>query len=140
MPQFDERAHSPGDSPSSDAALPSLRHAESFPWLLLLILVVGLALRLLYVTAPLVDAHRWRQVDTAAIARVFYEERFNILRPEAIWGGPDGAVESEFPLLPALAAITYKAFGPSEALGRVVRTYCASCLARQALAALGEST
>ena len=120
MPQSDERAHVPGASPSPDAALASPRHAESFPRLLWLILVVGLGLRLLYVTAPLVDAHRWRQVDTAAITRVFYEERFNLLRPEAIWGGSGGAVESEFPLLPALAALAYTAFGPSEAWGRVV--------------------
>jgi hypothetical protein len=120
MVQSDELAHAPGDSPSSDAPRPSLRRAESFPWLLILILGVGLALRLLYVTAPLVDAHRWRQVDTAAIARVFYEERFDLLRPEAIWGGPGGAVESEFPLLPALTALAYQAFGPSEAAGRII--------------------
>jgi len=81
---------------------------------------VALALRLLYVTAPLLDAHRWRQVDTAAIARTFYEERFNVLRPEANWGGAQGAVESEFPLLPALAAILYTLFGPNEIWGRLV--------------------
>ena len=81
---------------------------------------VALALRLLYITAPLLDAHRWRQVDTAAIARTFYEERFNPLRPEANWGGAQGAVESEFPLLPALAAALYTAFGPNEVWGRLV--------------------
>jgi hypothetical protein len=87
---------------------------------MLLILGVGLCLRVLYVTAPLVDAHRWRQVDTAAIARAFYEERFNPLRPEAVWGGPAGAVESEFPLLPALAALTYMALGPWDTWGRLI--------------------
>ena len=93
--------------------------AASLP-LLIAIVAVGLALRLLYITAPLVDAHRWRQVDTAGIARTFYEDRFNPLMPEAIWGGPAGAVESEFPLLPAMTAAAYFAFGPSEVWGRVV--------------------
>jgi 4-amino-4-deoxy-L-arabinose transferase-like glycosyltransferase len=81
---------------------------------------VALALRLLYITAPLLDAHRWRQVDTASIARTFYEERFNPLRPEVNWGGSHGAVESEFPLLPALAAILYTLFGPHEMWGRLI--------------------
>jgi len=93
--------------------------AASLP-LLLAILAAGLGLRLLYITAPLVDAHRWRQVDTAGIARTFYEDRFNPLMPEAIWGGPAGAVESEFPLLPAMTAAAYAAFGPSEIWGRVI--------------------
>ncbi len=93
--------------------------AASLP-LLLAILAVGLALRLLYITAPLVDAHRWRQVDTAGIARTFFEDRFNPLMPEAIWGGPAGAVESEFPLLPAMTAAAYFALGPSEVWGRVI--------------------
>lgn len=81
---------------------------------------VALALRLLYITAPLLDAHRWRQVDTASVARTFYEERFNPFRPEVNWGGAHGAVESEFPLLPALAAILYTVFGPDEIWGRLI--------------------
>ena len=81
---------------------------------------VAVALRLLYITAPLLDAHRWRQVDTASIARTFYEERFNPFRPEVNWGGAHGAVESEFPLLPALAALLYTVFGPDEMWGRLI--------------------
>lgn len=81
---------------------------------------VAVALRLLYITAPLLDAHRWRQVDTASIARTFYEERFNPFKPEVNWGGAHGAVESEFPLLPALAALLYTVFGPDEMWGRLV--------------------
>ena len=110
----------PGEPAPSTVARAPVSWRPPGPALLLLILGVGLALRLLYVTAPLVDAHRWRQVDTAAIARAFYEDRFNPLRPEANWGGPSGAVESEFPLLPALTALAYFAFGPSETWGRLI--------------------
>jgi hypothetical protein len=87
---------------------------------LALILLVAALLRLQYITAPLLDAHRWRQVDTAAIARAFYEGPMNPLKPEANWGGPHGYVESEFPLLPLIVAMLYKAFGPSETWGRLV--------------------
>jgi hypothetical protein len=85
-----------------------------------LLLLVAAALRLQYITAPLLDAHRWRQVDTAAVARAFYEGPMNPLRPEANWGGAHGAVESEFPLLSFVVAIFYKLFGVSETWGRLV--------------------
>ena len=67
---------------------------------LALILLLAAGLRLLYIDAPLLDAHRWRQVDTAFMARAFYESGINPLKPEANWGGAHGYVESEFPLLP----------------------------------------
>lgn len=118
MPQS-HGAADPGGVPLFTAGAAGPRRWP-LPVPMLCVLAIGLGLRLLYVTAPLVDAHRWRQVDTAAIARAFYEDRFNPLRPEAIWGGPSAAVESEFPLLPALAALAYSALGPSETWGRLV--------------------
>jgi Dolichyl-phosphate-mannose-protein mannosyltransferase len=87
---------------------------------LLLILLVAAGLRLQYITAPLLDAHRWRQVDTAAVARAFYEGPMNPLKPEANWGGAHGYVESEFPLLSLLVSVLYKLFGVSETWGRLV--------------------
>ena len=87
---------------------------------LVLILLVAAGLRLQYITAPLLDAHRWRQVDTAAVARAFYEGPMNPLRPEANWGGAHGYVESEFPLLSLIVAVLYKLFGVSEMWGRLV--------------------
>jgi 4-amino-4-deoxy-L-arabinose transferase-like glycosyltransferase len=87
---------------------------------LVLILVLAAALRLLYIDAPLLDAHRWRQVDTAFMARAFYEGSINPFRPEAVWGGAHGYVESEFPLLPALVAVLFRLFGPDETWGRLV--------------------
>jgi 4-amino-4-deoxy-L-arabinose transferase-like glycosyltransferase len=87
---------------------------------LVLILFLAVVLRVQYLGAPLLDAHRWRQVDTASIARTFFEGTINPLKPEANWGGPHGYVESEFPLLPAIAAVLYRLFGPDEIWGRLV--------------------
>ena len=87
---------------------------------LALILLLAAVLRLLYVDAPLLDAHRWRQVDTAFMARAFYESGINPLKPEANWGGAHGYVESEFPLLPAIVAVLYHLLGPDEIWGRLV--------------------
>ena len=106
----------------------SFRHVPnnrrpSWPELALLAFIIlgGAGLRLLWISAPLLDNHRWRQVDTAGIARSFYEDRFNIFYPEVNWGGRDGYVESEFPLLPATVALLYKAVGEERpALGRFV--------------------
>src|ERR1044071_8725973 len=88
--------------------------------LLVFIVVLGASLRLLWIGSPLLDAHRWRQTDTAAIARNLYEGRFNVLYPQVDWGGRDGYVESEFPLVPALAGGLYELFGPEDYVGRVV--------------------
>ena len=90
--------------------------------LVLLVVIVGLGagLRLLWIQSPLLDAHRWRQADTAAIARNLYEGPFNVFYPQVDWGGRDGYVESEFPLVPAIAAGLYEVFGPLDYLGRVV--------------------
>src|SRR5918995_4843989 len=85
------------------------------------IVLLGGALRLLYFTAPLADAHRWRQIDNAAIARHFAEGPFDILHPQVNWGGPgDASVEMELPLLPALVALFYKLFGENVLFGRAV--------------------
>ncbi|MEP7307122.1 MAG: glycosyltransferase family 39 protein [Acidobacteriota bacterium] len=89
-------------------------------FLLVVIVLLGAGLRLLWIRSPLLDAHRWRQTDTAAIARNLYEGRFNVFYPLVDWGGRNGYVESEFPLVPALAAGLYEVFGPLDYLGRVV--------------------
>ena len=91
-------------------------------WLPLgLILLLGLALRSLHLTAPLADAHRWRQIDNVTIARHFAEGPFDLLHPQVNWGGPgDASVEMEFPLLPALIAVAYRAFGESHVVARLV--------------------
>ena len=109
----------------ADAAAPAPVRAR-LQWLspgrlaLLLIVIVGAVLRLPHLSTPLVETHGWRQVETASIARALFEERFNPFYPKVNWGGPDGYVESEFPLVPALAAAAYHAFGPDVKWGRAV--------------------
>jgi 4-amino-4-deoxy-L-arabinose transferase-like glycosyltransferase len=84
-----------------------------------LILIFAAALRLLYITAPLLDAHRWRQVDTAYVTQALYEGPFNPFEPEVNWGGAHGRAESEFPLLPAIVAAVYEVAGPDVTWGRL---------------------
>lgn len=120
-----QQPHSPVDTlgtperpTAGEVAAPSTGLRRHLP--LIWILLVAAALRLPYVNAPLLDAHRWRQVDTAQMARFFYEDGFDLLHPRVNWGGAHGYVESEFPLVPALAALLYRALGPDEVWGRVV--------------------
>ena len=84
------------------------------------ILALGAALRLYHVTAPFLDAHAWRQLDTAAMARNFYEGPFFPLDPRVDWGGRSGYLEAEFPLVPAVIAVLYRLFGLHEILGRLL--------------------
>jgi hypothetical protein len=83
------------------------------------IVLLGIGLRLLFISSPLLDAHRWRQIDTAVMARGFYEDSLNPLYPQVNWGGAHGYVESEFPLVPLVAALLYFVFGPDDRLGRL---------------------
>jgi 4-amino-4-deoxy-L-arabinose transferase-like glycosyltransferase len=63
----------------------------------------------------------WRQSDTATIARNFYEHGMHLFDPQIDWGGAGpGYVETEFQLLPYLAASLYHVFGEQPALGRLV--------------------
>ena len=86
----------------------------------LLILAFGTALRLFHLTAPFVDTHAWRQLDTAAMARNFYEDGFVPFDPQVDWGGRHGYLEAECPLIPALIALVYHVTGVHETVGRVI--------------------
>ena len=103
-----------------DRSHPSHRPTRVQLLVLVFIVLLGASLRLLWIQAPLLDAHRWRQVDTAGITRSLYEDRFNVFYPQVNWGGANGYVESEFPLLPAITAALYEVMGPQDYLGRVV--------------------
>lgn len=88
---------------------------------LALIAVLFLFLRFRFFTSPLTDFHWQRQIDTAAIARNFYEEGMNIFYPRVDWRGiTPGYVEMEFPLYPYLIALLYHIFGVNDLLGRLV--------------------
>ena len=56
----------------------------------LLILAFAASLRLFHLTAPFTDLHAWRQLDTVAMARNFYEGSFWPFDPEVNWGGRHG--------------------------------------------------
>ena len=87
---------------------------------LLFLVTLALAIRLYHFDAPILGIHSWRQSDTAAIARNFYENGFNFLYPQIDWGGSGaGYCETEFPIYSFLVAILYKFFGVHEATGRL---------------------
>ena len=89
--------------------------------ILLSLIALQLVLTMYHVTSPFLDYHAWRQADTAAIARNFYHNGFNILYPQIDWGGAGpGYVETEFQLVPFLAAALYQLFGVHEYVGRLV--------------------
>lgn len=86
------------------------------------ILLLGLGLRLIAVDQPLIDRQAWRQTDTAAIARNYYEEACNLLWPRVDWRGTTpGYVEMNFPAYPFAVAVLYHcAGGVHEWLGRLL--------------------
>jgi 4-amino-4-deoxy-L-arabinose transferase-like glycosyltransferase len=93
------------------------------PFLLLVtaVAVLGVAIRLVHITQPFVDAWSWRQSDVAMIAENFYRNGFNVFFPQINWAGSTpGYVGTELPLVPLLAALLYVLFGVHEWVGRAV--------------------
>jgi 4-amino-4-deoxy-L-arabinose transferase-like glycosyltransferase len=88
---------------------------------LLLILLLGIWFRSQYVHLPMAEAHRWREVTNADVARNFYERSMNIFYPQVNWGG--GAqpyVGMEFPLMHWIVALFYQIYGEQPIIGRLV--------------------
>jgi hypothetical protein len=86
-----------------------------------LALLLGIVGRFDHFTGPLSNFHLPRQVDTAAIARNFVEERMNIFYPQVDWRGDTaGYIESEFQIYAFSVAGLYWMFGVHDWLGRVV--------------------
>lgn len=85
-----------------------------------IILLLALVLRLYHITFPVGGWHSWRQADTAAIAKNFYENGYNIFYPQIDWGGNSiGYVESEFQLYPFLVSVFYTITGVNDIWGRL---------------------
>ncbi len=83
------------------------------------ILVLAAVLRLVHIDAPVLSAAAWRQADTAAIARNYFEGGYDFAHPQIDWGGASaGYVETEFPIYSFIAALLYRLFGSHEAVGR----------------------
>jgi hypothetical protein len=97
------------------------RAITRFP--LLFLMVLALVPRLYNLTSPVIGVHSWRQADTAAIARNFFEAPFGpsqlwrFAYPQVDWGG-GGYAETEFPLYPALVSLLYRILGPHEIYAR----------------------
>ena len=54
------------------------------------------------------EAHSWRQITNADIARNYTEISANILYPQVSWGGPrDAYVSMEFPLIHWIAGMLF---------------------------------
>ena len=98
---------------------------------LYIVLALGLALRFVNLQDPLTDKQAWRQTDTAAIARNFYEEGYSLFYPRVDWRGTTpGYVEANFPLYPFVVALLYAAVdGSYEWLGRLVAALCSAAAA-----------
>lgn len=83
------------------------------------IVLVGSLARLYHIDVPLFDWHAYRQFDTAALARNFYDEGMNIFYPRVDWRGESpGYVEVEFQAYTYPVAVLYHVFGPQEWVGR----------------------
>jgi len=91
----------------------------------ILIIISGFLLRLVNIGQPLFDVTKWRQTETASIARNFYYNEMNIFYPQILWGGAtEGYVgETEFQLYTFVVALLYKIFGAHEYLGRLVSIF-----------------
>ena len=86
-----------------------------------IVLALGLGLRLIGLDEPLIDKQAWRQTDTAAIARNFFEEDQGLFFPRVDWRGTtSGHVETNFPLFPYAVSLLYEIAGVREWLGRLL--------------------
>ncbi|WP_392531408.1 ArnT family glycosyltransferase [Nostoc sp. C117] len=92
---------------------------------ILFLLTLAIALRTYNINSPIIGIHSWRQSDTAAIARNFYENNFNLFYPQIDWGGNSpGYCETEFPIYSFIIALIYKVFGAYEFWGRLLSIIC----------------
>lgn len=110
------------------------RRFSKADWIVLgCILAVAVILRLYNISAPLSDFHSWRQADTAAVARNFARNGFNLLMPKyddlsSIQSGldnPQGLRFVEFPAYSAIFGLLYKIapIMPVEVYGRLVSVF-----------------
>jgi 4-amino-4-deoxy-L-arabinose transferase-like glycosyltransferase len=90
-------------------------------WAPIAIGAVAVLLRFIWIDQEFVDHWSWRQADVAMIARNFYENGFQLFWPQINWSGANpGYVGTEFPLVPAVAALLYLLLGEHEWIGRTI--------------------
>ena len=97
-----------------------MRRLASFDLAAVSIVLLAAAFRFYRIEFSFVDAHSWRQVTNADITRHFAEGVMNPFMPRVSWGGLNGAVGMEFPLLHYLTAIVWLITGETERIARTV--------------------
>lgn len=106
---------------TSPAAPPSPLLRFSRVWLAAALAALSLAAHLKGLTAPLLDYHFHRQVNTAAIARNYWRESRPLLKPRIDWAGPeDRLAATEFPVEMWLHGRLWGLFGLGESWGRIL--------------------
>lgn len=90
-------------------------------WFWPVLLGLSFGLHAPFFQLPPSGAHVWRQCNTLAVARNFYEEDMNILRPRVDRRGTtDGVTGMQFPAYEWLVAAGYHAVGFHETLPRAL--------------------
>ncbi len=103
--------------------------------ILITIIIIAFIFRLYKINIPLADLHSWRQADTAAVARNFVRDGFDLFHPRfddlssnqsaAGLENPQGLRFVEFPFYNAIFAFLYKNFPQLslEIWGRLVTAF-----------------
>ena len=90
-------------------------------WALALVAACSVAFHVKGLSAPPLDYHFHRQVNTAAIARNYYEHGRHFFYPQVDWEGPgSGRAATEFPLYMWLMGVLWPIFGLGAVWGRVL--------------------
>lgn len=97
-----------------------VRRASALDLPVLGVLLTAVAFRCWHLDVPLIDAHSWRQVTNADIARHFAEGSLDLFHPRVSWGGVDGIVGMEFPLLQWITGALWRLTGESHVVARLV--------------------
>lgn len=106
---------------------------KKYEFWLALVLLAAFSARLYKIDNPIADWHSWRQADTAAVSRNFYQEGFNPLFPrydnmigesETFGPNPERFRFVEFPIYNSLVYFLYLIFGGvDERLARLVSIF-----------------
>jgi 4-amino-4-deoxy-L-arabinose transferase-like glycosyltransferase len=90
-------------------------------YFIVIILLVGLALRMNDIKQPYIDSFGWREASTAMMADNFYKGHWNILLPQVYWGGPPPNYQGrELQTVTYIAAVFYNLIGKHDWIGRSI--------------------
>lgn len=102
--------------------LSGIARAQRLPrWFWPVLIGLNFLLHAPFFRLPPMSLHVWRQCNTMAVARNFYEESLNIFAPRVDRrNATDGVTGMQFPSYEYLVALGYKAVGFHEALPRLL--------------------